>query len=319
MWSTPEHGTVQRVVEREGVRVAEVEAVEPLGDDDRVPPVGGEVHVVRDRRPGSARPGLPVRRVDRREAVAGVVRDVERLQVPRRDDVLRQAADRRSARRSCRSSGRSRRPCRSASSARRRAAVRVATAAAQHVRAVVPRRRSCFERTAAMRPVATVGGRAGRARRSSRRCPLAPRPPASRIRSPRPTAARSERATSSRPAAADLPRGGIDRDDPVGRRSPRRRRGRRSRRRACRVAAAAACVVGAGSVPSRRTRARGRVEPEHRGARGAVRERAAGDHEPSRRPRRPPRSGPALGRCATTCAAPPGCQATIVSSQRVPV
>ena len=36
MWSTPAHGTVQRLPERERVRVAEVEPVQPLGDDDRV-------------------------------------------------------------------------------------------------------------------------------------------------------------------------------------------------------------------------------------------------------------------------------------------
>ena len=40
MWSTPAHGTAQRVAQGEGVRVAEVEPVEPLGDDDRVAAVG---------------------------------------------------------------------------------------------------------------------------------------------------------------------------------------------------------------------------------------------------------------------------------------
>ena len=65
-----------------------------LGDDDRVPAVGREVQVVRighgDRRP-ARQAGV---RVDRREAVAVVVVDVERLQVPRRRDVLGQRADR---------------------------------------------------------------------------------------------------------------------------------------------------------------------------------------------------------------------------------
>ena len=92
MWSTPAQGTLKRVMEREGVRVAEVEPVQPLGDDDRVAAVGGEVHVVRvvdrDRR---ARPARA--RVDRRQAVAGVVGDVERLQIPRRHHVLWQRAD----------------------------------------------------------------------------------------------------------------------------------------------------------------------------------------------------------------------------------
>ena len=84
---------VERVAEAEGVGIAEVEPVQRLGDDDREAPVGGEVHVVRvvdrDRGAGLARP-----RVDRSEAVPRVVRDVERLQVVGRDDVLRQAADR---------------------------------------------------------------------------------------------------------------------------------------------------------------------------------------------------------------------------------
>ena len=79
----PTQSTWQRLDERERVRVAEVEARETFGDDDRVLPVGREVHVVRvldrDRR---TRP--PGDGIDRRERVAAVVRDVERLQVPRR-------------------------------------------------------------------------------------------------------------------------------------------------------------------------------------------------------------------------------------------
>ena len=50
----------ERVLQRERVRVAKVDAVQPLGDDDRVAAVGREVHVVRivdrDRRGR----GLPV-------------------------------------------------------------------------------------------------------------------------------------------------------------------------------------------------------------------------------------------------------------------
>ena len=42
---------------------------------------------------GIVRAGLAGTRVDRRQAVAGVVRDVERAQVPGRDDVLRESAD----------------------------------------------------------------------------------------------------------------------------------------------------------------------------------------------------------------------------------
>ena len=75
----------------ERVRVAEVEPVQPFCDDDRVPPVGREVHVVRvvDRERASGPAGA---RVYRRERVTHVVRHVQRLQVPRRDDVLRERA-----------------------------------------------------------------------------------------------------------------------------------------------------------------------------------------------------------------------------------
>ena len=47
MWSTPRAGHPERLLQRHGVRVAEVEALRALGDDDRVAAVGGEVHVVR--------------------------------------------------------------------------------------------------------------------------------------------------------------------------------------------------------------------------------------------------------------------------------
>ncbi len=84
---------VHRLHEREGVRVAEVEAFEAFGDHDRVLAVGGEVHVVRVV-DGNVRAGLPGRRIDWRQRVAAVVRHVQRLQVPGGDDVLRQDADR---------------------------------------------------------------------------------------------------------------------------------------------------------------------------------------------------------------------------------
>ena len=84
---------VQRVVQSKGVREAEVEAGEPLGDDDREASVRGEVHVVRvGHRDRTA--GQPVARVDRRHAVAEVVEHVERLQVVRRGHVLGEGADR---------------------------------------------------------------------------------------------------------------------------------------------------------------------------------------------------------------------------------
>ena len=52
------HG--QRVAQRHGVGIAEVEAVQPLGDDDREAPVGRVVEVVRVGPPEWARRGFPV-------------------------------------------------------------------------------------------------------------------------------------------------------------------------------------------------------------------------------------------------------------------
>ena len=86
-------GDGERVLEGHGVRVAEVQAPERFGDDDGVAPVGGEVQVVgvpdgdRSSRPSGAR-------VDRGEAIADVVVDVERLEVIGRRDVLRHGAGR---------------------------------------------------------------------------------------------------------------------------------------------------------------------------------------------------------------------------------
>ena len=70
-----------------GLRVTELQAAEALGDDDRVASIRGEVEVVGigdaycRTRPARAR-------VDRGEAVARIVGDVEGLQVPRWHDVL---------------------------------------------------------------------------------------------------------------------------------------------------------------------------------------------------------------------------------------
>ena len=98
MWSTPRHiGTDSEWTSCIVVRVAEVQPLQALGDDDREAAVGREVEVVgvldRDRAPR-----LPGPRVDRREAVADVVVDVQRLQVPGRGDVLGQRAGRERAR-----------------------------------------------------------------------------------------------------------------------------------------------------------------------------------------------------------------------------
>ena len=73
----------QRVPQPHRVRLAEVELPVRLGDDDRAPPVGGEVEVVRVEHADTAA-GAPGARVDRRQAVALVVRDPQRPQVPRR-------------------------------------------------------------------------------------------------------------------------------------------------------------------------------------------------------------------------------------------
>ena len=83
MWFTPAHGTRQRTHELKGVRVAEVESMQPLGDDDRVAAVEREVEVVRIV-DGNRLAGRPGHRIDRRQAVPDVVVDVQRLQVVRR-------------------------------------------------------------------------------------------------------------------------------------------------------------------------------------------------------------------------------------------
>ena len=92
-WFTPEQfGHAERALQLHRVRVAEVEPLERLGDDDRGLAVRREVHVVRVV-DGDRRAGLAGVRVDRREAAVGaalgVVGDPQRLQVPRGHDVLR--------------------------------------------------------------------------------------------------------------------------------------------------------------------------------------------------------------------------------------
>ncbi len=82
---------VERVDEPHRGRIAEVEALEGLGDDDGVAAVGREVQVVgildRDRPSGPPGP-----RVDRGEAVAEIVVDVQGAEVPGRRHVLGQLA-----------------------------------------------------------------------------------------------------------------------------------------------------------------------------------------------------------------------------------
>ena len=83
----------QRTHEVKGVRVAEVESMQPLGDDDCVASVDREVEVVRIV-DGNRFAGTSRNWIDRRQGVPDVVVDVQRLQVVRRCDVLRQRADR---------------------------------------------------------------------------------------------------------------------------------------------------------------------------------------------------------------------------------
>jgi hypothetical protein len=96
-WFTPAHrGVAIEYCSFIVCGIAEIEALQRLGDHDRGLAVGREIHVVRvghvDRRAGLA--GL---RVDRREAALGgalgVVGDPEGLQVPRRHHVLGIEAD----------------------------------------------------------------------------------------------------------------------------------------------------------------------------------------------------------------------------------
>ena len=92
MWSTPEHGTCSEwcslnvCASRKSSRwsrSATTIAYRP----------SGVKYMLYGSSTGIVRPGLAGARVDRRERVAAVVRDVQRLQVPRRHDVLRQPAD----------------------------------------------------------------------------------------------------------------------------------------------------------------------------------------------------------------------------------
>ncbi len=61
-----------------GMRIVEVQSLQRLGDDDRVLPVRGEVHVVGVVNTDVRSFDLPSGRVDRGQAVAVVVGDVQR-------------------------------------------------------------------------------------------------------------------------------------------------------------------------------------------------------------------------------------------------
>ena len=260
------------VVERKRVRVAEVEAVQPLGDDDRVATVGREVHVVgivdRDRAAGLARA-----RVDRRQAVAGVVRHVERPQVPRRDDVLRQPADVEVLDDLVRRADRSRRPCRSCCSARRRAAARFG-----------PRGAIMFAPSCAYTSVVSIecaGRESQRRARARGRRDRAARRVAAEHEDRAADGCRGEIGARDRERSrrTHVARRDVDRDDPVGRRpsvAPRPPTTYTTEP----SDAAAACVVGAGSFPSRTTRPLDGVNASTSELAVPVLERPARNHEP---------------------------------------
>ena len=122
-----------------------------LGDDDRAPPVGGEVEVVGvgDRHRACRAAGA---RVDRRQAVALVVGDPQRPAGPTTASRAGAARRRRSGRRPCTCAGRSRRPCSTRSWARRRAPGRARTTRAEQARAARRRRRRGGRSSGGMRP-----------------------------------------------------------------------------------------------------------------------------------------------------------------------
>ena len=198
----------QRVADAERVRVAEVEPVQALGDDDREPAVGREVQVVGvGDGNGAAGPRRP--RIDRSDRVALVVQHVQRLQVPGRRDVLRQRADRELLGRSSCGEGRSRRPCCCRCSGRRRAEVRVAW-----------RGGTCSGRPRHRRRPPTSCGRVSHVQRASTDdcVPFAPRPPATRMLEPSEIADASESGCAQMTRRANPSGARVDRLDPGGRR-----------------------------------------------------------------------------------------------------
>ena len=182
-----------------------------LGDRDRRAAVRGEVHVVRvdhrDRCPGRA--GL---RVDRGDRVPDVVGGVERLHVPRRDDVLHLAAPDRervdhlerarvdhpdvAGLRVRHVDQRLRRARRAATASRRRPRRRrCAGRSPAACRAARPRRRPPW-----VGPAIASGARTARRDGAGRRGPSTP-----------PTSARPAQATASSKAAAAARRAGTSR------------------------------------------------------------------------------------------------------------
>ena len=91
-WSTPLHGTGIDFTSANVCGSRKSSRARRSATTMAKRPSGREVQVVRDHRPGSVRQGASGR-IDRRQRVALVGGDVQRLQVVRRDDVLRFGAD----------------------------------------------------------------------------------------------------------------------------------------------------------------------------------------------------------------------------------
>ena len=276
MWSTPRHGVGTDLTSANVCGSRKSSRAVAFGDHDRVGPVGREVHVVRDRRPGSCASGLPVSGSIGGQRVPGVVRDVQVLEVVRRDDVLRQPTD-------------------------REVIDDLVGRRIDHVDRVRLRIRHVDPRPRCARPgqvVCAVGGvdivpvdqlryggdcfpAMGHSSEIPPRVPEAPRPPASRIRAP------ASRRPRDRPGEARAPAAG----NAAQRSGPRLDRGRsacrssppahRSRTRLPPSAAAAACVVGLGSHPMMRDPSGRRVKGQNSGAGCSLWCRASGNHDPA--------------------------------------
>ena len=231
MWSTPRHGVDTDFTSAKVCASRKSSRCIALGDDDRVAAVGREVHVVRivDRN----RPcRLPRLRIDLGQRVAGVVRDVEVLQVVRGDDVLRQSSDREVVDDLVRRADRSRRPCSTASSGRRSSGERRSRRTGQVAGTVGRVDVVGVDRASA--PPPSSGG-SGASSEIVATVPEPPRPPASRIR-PGQADGREIRAGGGEHARArrSFARSGRPpRSQPSACRASRS--GRRSRTRGCRA------------------------------------------------------------------------------------
>ena len=259
MWSTPAHGTCREWCRWNRVRVRGSRGGRAARRRRSRNRPSGVKYMLYGSSTGIGLPGLAGARVDRGQAVADVVRDVERLQVVGGNDVLRQGSDREAVDdlERARVDHLHEAVARGNVDARQRGP----GGRGEHAGAVVrvhvdaPRRR----RPARRRRAVAGGAPPGRASRASRRCRPGHVRPRAGSRPSTPAATRSERATRSEPRDADAA-GHADR--------PRRSRRVGVSSDAPRppmtyasppIAAAAACVVGAGSRPSSLTLPAGRL------------------------------------------------------------